>query len=46
MLGHEFMRNAYLAGTFIALACEGRLAKRAEAIPGDGTVPAAALRRI
>lgn len=21
MLGHEFMRNAYLAGTFIALAC-------------------------
>jgi zinc/manganese transport system permease protein len=21
MLGHEFMRNAYLAGTFVALAC-------------------------
>jgi putative two-component system response regulator len=37
-------RNADLVETFIALGREGRLARRADAIAGDGTVPAAALR--
>jgi putative two-component system response regulator len=37
-------RRADLVDTFIALGRAGRLARRAEAIPGDGTVPAAALR--
>jgi putative two-component system response regulator len=38
-------RRADLVETFIALGRAGRLAQRAEAIPGDGTIPAAAMRR-
>jgi putative two-component system response regulator len=37
-------RRADLVESFISLGRAGRLAKRAEAVPGDGMVPAAALR--
>ena len=37
-------RRRDLVEVFIALGRAGRLAERAEAIPGDGTLPVAALR--